>query len=148
MIGIERNVLRHVLSALLVAGACSTLPAGAAEPAGLERATGGDPATTRVLGVELSFDAQTGRLVPPTPEIVQQLRATLAAAYAATREQADAGTLADGTRSVVPGERHAAFSIARFESDGRVSMRCVTGAESAEALLIETDAAAAPRGEE
>jgi len=142
MIGIARHVLRHLLTASALVLACSTIAmADPVAPAAGVDAPG--DTTTRVLGVGVSFDNQ-GRLIPPPPAIVQQLRAAVASTYAATRDPRAASAL-DGTRSMVLDERHAAFSIARVDEHGRVATRCVAGADSAEAELA---AVAAPRSEE
>lgn len=131
MIGIARNASRHVPAALLALALCGTVSAGSA----------------RVLGVELAVD-ESGRLLRPTPEIVQQLRVALADTYAATHEANRAASILPGSaRSLVLDERHAAFSIASVDDTGRISTRCVAGAASAEALLSGV-AAAAPREEE
>ena len=134
MFGIERNVRRHLLAAAALVLGCSTLAL-----AGEARA-----ATTRVLGVEVAFDAQ-GRLIPPPPAIVQQLRAAVSSTYAATREAHAPAALA-GAQSVVLDEHHAAFSIARIDGHGRVATRCVAGVENVEAELAA--ATATPREEE
>jgi len=147
MNGIDRTVLRHVLAAALVVGIGATLVTGAAEPTGTASGTSTDSATTRVHGVELAFDARTGRLVPPPPEIVLQLRTALAETYAATRASSQVTPIVNGARSLVLDERQAAFSIARVEADGHVSTRCVAGAANAEAALTQS-ASGAPRGEE
>jgi len=147
MIGIERNVLRHVLVVALVVGIGSNLSIGAAEPTGSASATSDDSVTTRVHGVELSFDPRTGRLVPPPPEIVQQLRTALAETYGATRESHQVAPLGNGTQTLVLDEHQAAFSIAWLEPDGSVATRCVAGAASAEAALVQS-ASSAPSGEE
>ena len=131
MIGIARNVLRQVPAVVLVLTFCGVASAESA----------------RVLGVELAYDAETGRLLPPAPEIVQQLRVALAGTYAAAHEANRAESiLPAGAQSFVLDERHAAFSIASADALGRVSTRCVAGAGSAEALL--SGIAAAARGEE
>jgi hypothetical protein len=133
MIAIARSPLRHLLASGALVLGCATIV----------HAESSSAATTSVLGVRVSFDAR-GRLVPPPPEIVQQLRAAVSSTYAATREAHVPAALA-GARSVVPDERHAAFSIARVDESGRVVTRCVAGAANAEAELA---AVAASREEE
>ena len=130
MIGIARNVLRHAPAVLLAFALCGMVSAGSAS----------------VLGVELAV-AENGRLLPPTPRIVQQLRIALAETYAATHETNRAASIVPGSvQSFVLDERDAAFSIASVDTEGRISTRCVAGAGNAEALL--SDIAAAARREE
>ena len=133
MVAIVRSVPRHLLAAGALVLSCFTIV----------QADGSSAARTSVLGVEVAFDAR-GRLVPPPPEIVQQLRAAVSSTYAATREAHAPPALA-GARSVVLDEHHAAFSIAHVDERGRVATRCVAGVENAEA---ELSAVAASRREE
>ena len=134
MIAILRSVPRHLLVAGALVLGCATLA----------RAEQSSAARTSVLGVEVAFDAH-GRLVPPPPEIVRQLRAAVSSTYAATRDAHAAPAPLAGARSVVLDEHHAAFSIARLDDRGRVVTLCVAGAENAEAELA---AVAASRREE
>jgi hypothetical protein len=98
--------------------------------------------TVRIGGSTVEVDPRTGRLVPPTAEQLVALRATLGALFEQASETGAATSLADGTRSVVPDERHATFFVAEVEGDGRLSTRCLAGADSIERFFAEAGSGA------
>ncbi|HXV77041.1 MAG TPA: hypothetical protein VD788_12060 [Candidatus Polarisedimenticolaceae bacterium] len=108
--------------AIAIAGAG---PAGAAAPADgkvvLEADRGGRPAA-------------------PDADRVIRLQRALEPIFGATRVSSTEAVVATaGTIRLVVDERHAVFSIARIDGEGRLTTECVTGAAEAASRMDEAD---------
>ena len=147
-----RSMLARVAPAIAATLSCTFLcipVIGASEetPPAAARSSAAALDGVRVAGVDLRVRPESGRLVEPSAEELDRLRAALAALFSPTRTGDGPLTRTDGTLTLVLDERQAVFSVAEIDRDGRLATRCVTGADGAAAAL-DARRRAADAGEE
>lgn len=132
------RVLVRILCLAGIVAAVSSLPVFADRSPRAEKRSERDGDRIAIGDATVEIDRRTGRMRKPAADEAAKLRRAMQQMFQATREHSQAATVGpQGIDNLVLDERHAVFSIARIDGEGRVSTVCITGAAEAESHMVE-----------